>query len=108
MLLHLDNKFAPVGTLNFQGIVDFRQHLLSVLSLSVEEHVDDRTDNLRNVSTNLCHKLSFYKINLFLFSACKDSKKSRSTKIYSTFSSNIDYYCTNLNIFLLSFHHVMT
>ena len=60
MLLHLDNEFATVGSLNPQGIMDSWQHFLSVLSLGVEEHVDDRSDNLGNVSTNLCHKLSFY------------------------------------------------
>ena len=53
MLLHLDNQVTPVTTVNLQGIVDFWQHFLSFLAFCIEENVDDRTNDLRNVSSNL-------------------------------------------------------
>ena len=38
---------------NLQGVVNLGQHFLRLQPLGVEVHVDDRADNLGNVSRNL-------------------------------------------------------
>ena len=53
VLLHFDNQVAPVTTVNLQCIMNFWQHFLSILTFRIEINVDNRADNLGNVSSNL-------------------------------------------------------
>ena len=53
MLLHLDDEVTAVRTFYNKGVVDSWQHFLSVQTLSIEIHIDNRTNNLGNVSSNL-------------------------------------------------------
>ena len=56
MLLHLDDKFLAVGTNNLKSFVDLGEHFLCIQSFGIEINIDNRTNNLRNASFNLCHK----------------------------------------------------
>ena len=53
MLLHLDDELPPVPTADRHRLVNARQQALP--SQIGEMHVHDRSDDLRNVSFNLCH-----------------------------------------------------
>ena len=62
VLLHLYDEVAAVGTFYDKGIMDFRQHFLCILSFCVEIHIDNRTNNLRDVSNNLRHNIFAFKV----------------------------------------------
>ena len=53
VLLHLYNEFLALSAFYAQCLVNFRQHLLSILSLGVEEYVDNGTDDLTDASFDL-------------------------------------------------------
>ena len=53
VLLHLDDEFRAVAPADRHRFVDARQETL--LTQVGEVHVDHRSDDLRNVSFNLCH-----------------------------------------------------
>ena len=59
VLLHLDNELLTVRTVDSQSIVNLWQHFLRILALGIKVNIDDRADNLGNVSDNLWHKLIF-------------------------------------------------
>ena len=53
VLLHFDNEFLSVATINTKGFVNFWQHFLGIQSFGIEIHVDNGTNNLGNASCNL-------------------------------------------------------
>ena len=71
MLLHLDDELPPVPTADRHRLVNARQQALP--SQIGEMHVHDRSDDLRNVSFNLCHiyptTLFFIRNNNVMFRA---------------------------------------
>ena len=53
MLLHFNDERTPVVARYLQCLMNLWQHFLCLLALRLEVNVDDRTDNLRDVSDNL-------------------------------------------------------
>ena len=46
MLLHFHHKVTAVRSHYFECVVNFWEHLLGIETFCIEEHVDDRSDNL--------------------------------------------------------------
>ena len=59
MLLYLDIEITAVGPPDSEGIVDAGKRLLPGGGTEVEMYVNDRADNLRNVSCNSRHRIIF-------------------------------------------------
>ena len=55
VLLHFNDEFTSIRTLHHKCIINFRQHFLRINPVCVKGHVNDRTDNLGNMSFNLFH-----------------------------------------------------
>ena len=53
VLLYLDNKLTAIRSGYLESIMNFGQYLFRILPLGIEENVDNRTDDLGNVSINL-------------------------------------------------------